>query len=127
MLTIGQLAKKVKINLETIRYYQRIGLMRTPNKNGNYRYYNQADIDILNFIIKGKNAGLQLTEIKELLQLQFNDHAKAREVIAHRLAQIDQRISELTILKQRLNSWINQCELAQEKPCPILLALQDKT
>ena len=67
MLTIGKLAKYCQINVETIRYYQRIGLMRVPETTQSYRYYNDKDIETLSFIQKAKDAGLQLNEIQELL------------------------------------------------------------
>ena len=57
MLTIGKLAKHCQVNVETIRYYQRIGLMRIPETSQNYRYYSQQDIETLSFIQKGKDAG----------------------------------------------------------------------
>ena len=56
MLTIGKLAKHCQVNVETIRYYQRIGLMRIPETSQNYRYYSQQDIETLSFIQKGKDA-----------------------------------------------------------------------
>ncbi|MBP8071457.1 MAG: MerR family transcriptional regulator, partial [Acinetobacter sp.] len=71
MLTIGKLAKQCQVNVETIRYYQRIGLMRIPETTQSYRYYNSQDIETLSFIQKAKDAGLQLSEIQELLQLQL--------------------------------------------------------
>lgn len=54
MLTIGKLAKHCQVNVETIRYYQRIGLMRIPETTQNYRYYSQQDIETLSFIQKAK-------------------------------------------------------------------------
>ena len=57
MLTIGKLAKHCQVNVETIRYYQRIGLMRIPETTQNYRYYSQQDIETLSFIQKGVQIG----------------------------------------------------------------------
>ena len=102
MLTIGKLAKHCQLNVETIRYYQRIGLIRVPETTEHYRYYNDKDIETLSFIQKAKDAGLQLSEIQELLQLQLNDREQVRQVIQQRLNKIDQRIQELNSLKVRL-------------------------
>jgi len=124
MLTIGKLAKQCQVNVETIRYYQRIGLMRIPETTQSYRYYNDKDIETLNFIQKGKDAGLQLSEIQELLQLRLDDREQVRHVIQQRLDKIDQRIRELNSLKQRLSSWVDECKSSHEQACPILKELK---
>ena len=126
MLTIGKLAKQCQVNVETIRYYQRIGLMRVPEATHSYRYYNHSDVETLNFIQKGKDAGLQLSEIKELLQLQLDDREQVRSVIQQRLEKIDQRIHELQALKIRLSSWIDECKSTQDTSCPILKELKSR-
>lgn len=125
MLTIGKLAKQCHVNVETIRYYQRIGLMRVPETTQSYRYYNDKDIETLNFIQKGKDAGLQLSEIQELLQLQLEDRKQVRHVIEQRLEKIDQRIQELQALKNRLSSWVDECKTTNESCCPILKELKN--
>ena len=125
MLTIGKLAKQCQVNVETIRYYQRIGLMRIPETTQSYRYYNSQDIENLSFIQKAKDAGLQLSEIQELLQLQLEDREQVRHVIQQRLDKIDQRIQELNSLKQRLATWIDECKTANNNCCPILKELKN--
>lgn len=125
MLTIGKLAKQCQINVETIRYYQRIGLMRIPETTQSYRYYNDKDIETLSFIQKAKDAGLQLSEIQELLQLQLEDREQVRHVIQQRLNKIDQRIQELNSLKKRLSTWIDECKTTHENNCPILQELKN--
>ena len=125
MLTIGKLAKQCQFNVETIRYYQRIGLMRIPETTQSYRYYNSQDIENLSFIQKAKDAGLQLSEIQELLQLQLEDREQVRHVIQQRLNKIDQRIQELNSLKQRLSTWVDECKTTNESSCPILKALKN--
>ena len=124
MLTIGKLAKQCQVNVETIRYYQRIGLMRVPETTQSYRYYNSQDIETLSFIQKAKDAGLQLSEIQELLQLQLEDREQVRHLIQQRLDKIDQRIQELNSLKQRLATWIDECKTANNNCCPILKELK---
>ena len=125
MLTIGKLAKQCQVNVETIRYYQRIGLMRIPETTQSYRYYNSQDIETLSFIQKAKDAGLQLSEIQELLQLQLEDREQVRHVIQQLLDKIDQRIQELNSLKQRLSTWIDECKTANNNCCPILKELKN--
>lgn len=124
MLTIGKLAQHCHVNVETIRYYQRIGLLRLPEKMGSYRYYHEQDIETLSFIQKAKDAGLQLSEIKELFSLELDDREKVRQVIQQRLEKIDQRIHELEALKLRLSTWIDECKSTSERRCPILQELK---
>lgn len=125
MLTIGKLAKQCQVNVETIRYYQRIGLLRIPQTSSSYRYYNNQDIETLSFIQKSKDAGLQLSEIQELLHLKMDDRIQVRQVIEQRLGKIDQRIQELQLLKIQLSSWIDECKTSQASCCPILQALKN--
>lgn len=123
-LTIGKLAKSCHVNVETIRYYQRIGLMRIPESTQSYRHYSQQDLETLSFIQKAKDAGLQLNEIKELLTLNLEDRIQVRRVIEQRLSKIDQRIQELMGLKQRLSTWLDECKTTENECCPILMELK---
>lgn len=125
-LTIGKLAKMYQLNVETIRYYQRFGLMRVPESSQTYRYYQQQDIETLHFIQKAKDAGLQLNEIKELLTLDLDNRRQVQHVIEQRLAKIDERIQELQALKQRLSTWLVECKSTADESCPILLALKQQ-
>lgn len=126
MFTIGKLAQHYQLNVETIRYYQRIGLIRVPESQQSYRYYTQQDIETLNFIQKAKDAGLQLSEIQELLQLQLEDREQVRHVIQQRLDKIDQRIQELNSFKKRLSTWLDECKTSNESGCPILKELKNR-
>ncbi len=126
MFTIGKLAQHCQLNVETIRYYQRIGLIRVPESQQSYRYYTQQDIETLNFIQKAKDAGLQLSEIQELLQLQLEDREQVRHVIQQRLDKIDQRIQELNSFKKRLSTWLDECKTSNEIGCPILKELKNR-
>ncbi|RYZ84462.1 MAG: MerR family transcriptional regulator [Moraxellaceae bacterium] len=126
MLTIGKLAKQANVSVETIRYYQRLELVRTPEKLQSYRYYQAADLERLLFIKRAKQAGLQLNEIAELLALDGQqDKQRVREVIKKRLHEIQQRMDELGHLQQRLTQWIDECEHSTAACCPILQALSE--
>ena len=102
-----------------------IGLLRIPKSTTAYRYYNEQDIETLSFIQKAKDAGLQLSEIQELLTLELDDRIQVRQVIEQRLEKIDQRIRELQSLKLRLVSWLDECKSSSEDCCPILKALKN--
>lgn len=126
MLTIGKLAKQAGVSSETIRYYQRIGLLRIPESTQAYRYYQAYDLERLLFIKRAKQAGLQLNEIAELLALDgLQDKQRVREVIKKRLHEIQHRIDELEHLQHRLSTWIDECEHSSTACCPILQALND--
>ena len=98
--------------------------MRIPEQQGNYRFYSNQDVETLSFIQKGKDAGLQLSEIHELLKLQIDDRDQVRKVIEQRLEKIDLRIKELKALKKRLSSWVDECKSTDENCCPILKELK---
>lgn len=126
MLTIGKLAKQAGVSSETIRYYQRIGLLRIPESTQAYRHYQEHDLERLLFIKRAKQAGLQLNEIAELLALDgVQDKQRVREVIKKRLHEIQQRMDELQHLQQCLTTWIDECEHSTNACCPILQALND--
>lgn len=126
MFTIGKLAKQAGVSNETIRYYQRIGLLRIPESTQAYRYYQENDLERLLFIKRAKQAGLQLNEIAELLALDgMQDKQRVREVIKNRLHEIQHRIDELQHLQHRLSTWIDECEHSTNADCPILQALND--
>ena len=107
MFTVGRLAKQADLNIETIRYYQRIGLLRTPESEDGYRFYNQHDVERLKFIKRVKHAGLHLHEIAELLSLDHvQEHLRAQDIVAHYQHALEQRIQELKRLQQGLSGWL---------------------
>lgn len=126
--TIGKLAKQADVNIETIRYYQRISLLIIPESKQGYRLYDASDLERLQFIKRAKQAGLQLNEIAELLSLESTqDKQKIRELISSRRQEIEQRIQELQHLNQRLSTLLHDCEASQQSLCPILQALHHDT
>jgi DNA-binding transcriptional MerR regulator len=92
-LTIGKLADKLGINLETIRFYQREGLIKEPAKRNNgFRYYNDDHLAKITFILKAKELGFTLSEIKDFLQINSQRKASCAEVtlkVNHKLSEID--------------------------------------
>ncbi|WP_050742507.1 MerR family transcriptional regulator [Deferribacter desulfuricans] len=76
----GQLAKIVGVNLETIRYYEQIGLLKPKRSKSNYRLFSEEDVTKLQFIKKSKELGFTLKEIKELLELSLDDTSTCLEI-----------------------------------------------
>jgi MerR family transcriptional regulator, copper efflux regulator len=127
-MTIGRLAKRAGVNIDTIRYYERNGLLPAPLRRASgYREYGAEDADRLRFIRRAKELGFTLVEIAELLSLTANRHADMRGVkrkAEERLEHVEFKIKELQRVRRGLNKLIAACpghgELAR---CPIVTAL----
>lgn len=123
MFTIGKFAKAGEVGVETIRFYQRKGLLAIPSSAGGMRRYGAEDLRRLKFIRKAQTAGFTLEEIKELLSLDAgNDHARANEMAEARINELDIKIAELQQARNSLAKLSDQCCHTQQGPCPILEA-----
>lgn len=116
-MRIGELAERVGVDAQTIRYYERIGLLPEPERTAaGYRSYSGEDIGRLGFIKRARSVGLSLGEIKEILALHERNESPCvyvTETIARRAEEIDRRIAELAKLKQELE---HLYERAREQP-----------
>ena len=122
-LTIGNLARAGGVGVETIRFYQRRGLLDQPDRAGGVRRYDARSVQRLCFIRAAQAAGFTLNEIGELLQLDAaTDRARARAMALDRVAAIDAQIAALTAARDRLSRLANECGRADAGPCPILVA-----
>jgi MerR family mercuric resistance operon transcriptional regulator len=120
-LTIGTLASAGGVGVETIRYYQRQGLLSTPTRESGIRRYGTEDVRRLRFIKQAQAAGFTLQEIKELLELDASeDRPRAREIAARRIEALDARISELEQARAALRKLFRQCSEDGSDTCPIL-------
>ena len=124
--TIGALAKAGGVGVETVRYYQRRGLLpEPPRPHGEARRYGAEDVRRLRFIRSAQTAGFTLEEIAELLALDASeDRARARELAAARLAALDVRIAELTEARASLKRLATACAKSDAGPCPIISAFE---
>lgn len=110
-LTIGVLAKAADVNIETIRYYQRIGLITEPEKPlQGYRIYPLATLTRLKFIKRAQQLGFSLAEITELLELGEGSCVDVRERAEQKRDQIDKQINDLTNLRATLSELISSCQ-----------------
>lgn len=127
-LTIGKLAEQGGVGVETVRYYQRRGLLDTPARAGLYgdiRRYGEADIRRLRFIRSAQAAGFTLEQIAELLALDAtDDRARAREIARARIAALDAKIAELAAARDALGRLARECSTGGKGPCPILTAFE---
>ena len=130
-MTIGTVAKRAGVAIDTIRYYEREGLLPEPLRRASgYRSYNETAISRLRFIRRAKDLGFTLEEIRDLLALSADRHrgVKAvRERAQQRLTNIDARIAELARIRQGLEQLIEACPGSGDpEQCPILRALADE-
>lgn len=110
-MTIGKLAKQSEVTVETIRHYQRIGLLNEPAKaQGSYRHYPLDAIGRIRFIKRAQQAGFTLKEISTLLSLDGSHCTDVRQLAEQKCQQIDQQVSDLTALRQVLGALVNDCQ-----------------
>lgn len=122
-ITIARLAKAAGVGVETVRYYQRRGLMPVPRAASAVRTYDAIHIDRLIFIRRAQSAGFTLEEIGELLKLdRGNDRTRVRELARERLLALDAKIEELNAAKQSLTRLLGACHARKGGPCPIIEA-----
>lgn len=124
--TIGALAKAAGVGVETVRYYQRRGLLpEPPRPPGEVRRYSEEDVRRLKFIRSAQSAGFTLAEIGELLQLSAaDDRARARELAQARVAALDEKIAELREAREALSGLATACSKQRGGACPILSAFE---
>jgi len=125
-MTIGILAHAAGVGVETVRYYQRRGLLKQPNKPaGRHRTYSEQDLARLGFIKRAKAAGFTLREIKTLLSLG-NDHCSVTKTLAdEKLGEIREQITDLRKAQRRLVELINACG-AEGEACGLFESLLEK-
>ncbi|HEY8949836.1 MAG TPA: MerR family transcriptional regulator [Rhizomicrobium sp.] len=123
--TIAGFARKGGVGVETVRYYQRRGLLPLPRKAGGIRRYGDEDLRRLHFIRAAQGAGFTLEEIGELLALDAtNDRRRARTLAIERIAALDAKIAELQAARGMLSKLARQCAAGTRGPCPILSAFE---
>ena len=130
-LTIGKLAAAGDVGVETIRYYQRRGLMGTPARSGGdgwgggVRRYDENDLRRLKFIRSAKASGFTLEEIAELLALEdSDDRVRVRGLARQRIDVLDAKIAQMTETRAALARLADQCAASDKGPCPILAAFE---
>ncbi|MEM8860412.1 MAG: MerR family transcriptional regulator [Chloroflexota bacterium] len=127
-LSAGKLAKAADVNVETLRYYEKRGLLpEPPRKESGYRVYPESTIDRLKFIRGAQVLGFTLEEIQELLDMRIDtdaNRADVRERAAAKILSIEEKISALEQMKQALNHLLHQCHgNGSTADCPILEAI----
>lgn len=126
-LSIGELAHATSTKVETIRYYERIGLLPPPARTGgNYRAYARHHLKRLSFIRRGRDLGFSLDEVRELLRLSDDRNQSCAEVdrIARlHLIGLERKLADLAALRVELRQLIDQCQRGTIAECRIIDAL----
>lgn len=130
-LTISGLARGAGVGVETVRFYQRRGLLGTPERpggsgaGGGVRRYGGEDVRRLRFIRSAQGAGFTLAQIAELLELDAtDDRARVRELAGEQIASLDVRIAELERARASLRRLAQECGSGTAGPCPILTSFE---
>ncbi|MDX1607530.1 MAG: helix-turn-helix domain-containing protein [Candidatus Competibacterales bacterium] len=128
-LSIGRLARASGCKVQTIRYYEQIGLLPEPQRtSGNQRLYRQADLERLQFIRHSRELGFSLDAIRELLALAEHPRQPceaADRIVREHLREVESRLSRLHALKTELERMVRECAGAEVSQCRVIEVLAD--
>ncbi|MFT4055586.1 MAG: helix-turn-helix domain-containing protein [Novosphingobium sp.] len=126
-LTIGDLGKATNTKVETVRYYERIGLLpKPPRSAGNYRTYGTAELGRLSFIRRARDLGFPLDQVRTLLSLsddRTRDCSGIDRIASEHLREVDRKLADLTALRRELKAVIDSCDGGTVAQCRIIEAL----
>lgn len=130
-LTIGQVANAAGVNVQTLRYYERVGLIPAPRRSrSGYRLYAHDTVRMVSFVKRAQELGFTLREVKALLKFRTTGLQKrdaVRAAAEAKVTDIDDRIQDLMSIRAALSSLLTTCACQGTKPeCPILEALERK-
>jgi len=126
-LKIGVIAKATGTNVETVRYYERIGLLQPADRtSGNYRTYTPSDVARLNFIRHARGLGFNIPDIRSLLDLADQperDCSEVDQIATGHLEVVEAKLAQLSILRDELSRVVGQCRGGRVGSCRIMEAL----
>ena len=125
-IAIGELSRRTGCNIETVRYYERIGLLPKPSRRGTYRRNDKEDVERLAFVRRARELGFTLDEISALLRLAAGGQevcADVREIAATHLAVIRTKIVDLRAMERALAQAVRACDAGGMAECPVISAL----
>ena len=126
IMTIGQVAARADVHVETIRYYQRLGLVDEPPRPlGGIRHYDEKTVARLRFIKRAQHLGFTLDEVRNLLALEDGQSCRETRVLAEKkLGVIEQRLVDLRRMQKLLKTLIGECDSGKRpRSCPIIATL----
>ncbi|HEY1144393.1 MAG TPA: helix-turn-helix domain-containing protein [Sphingomicrobium sp.] len=123
-LTRGELAKRTGVNAETIRYFERIGMLPAPPRTeGGHRVYDERHVRTLGFVRSARKLGFTPGEVREILELGGPGRApcaEVRDIASHHLEQVRSKIADLTQIERLLTTTIDHCSGRPEPECAII-------
>lgn len=125
-ISIGELSRRTSCNIETIRYYERIGVLPLPRRRGRFRVYEANDATRLNFVRRARELGFTLDEIRALLKLAAGGRrtcAEVHDIGAKHLTDVRIRIADLKAMERALARAVLQCETRETADCPLITSL----
>jgi len=126
-MRIGAAAEQAGVNVQTLRYYERRGLLpRPPRRDSGYREFPDEAVRIVRFIKRAQDLGFSLDEVEELIRLRNDkrrDRARVRAIAERRVRQIDRKLAELQAMKKALAHLVHCCREGSTLECPIIEAL----
>jgi MerR family transcriptional regulator, mercuric resistance operon regulatory protein len=125
---MSEAAEQAGVNVQTIRYYERRGLLPLPRREAaGYRDLQPDTVRRVRFIKRAQDLGFSLDEIAELLELRgdtVRNRSRARGVAERRLQQVERKIAELVAMRDVLRMLVHRCHVSRRRECPILEALE---
>ncbi len=131
-MTRSEVAERVGVNPETLRYYERKALIPTPPRSdGGFRLYDESYVDRLRFIQRAKDLGFTLSEIKGLFDLRVDEEATCRDVRAQaeeKIEEVEAKMEDLRRIRNALTTLAEACrdQVGPTSECPILDSLEDE-
>jgi MerR family mercuric resistance operon transcriptional regulator len=125
-IAIGELSRRTGCNIETIRYYERIGLLPPPARRGRYRHYGAKDVGWLAFVRRARGLGFTLDEVRALLGLAAGGQgacAEVREIAAAHVAEVRAKVTDLRAMERVLADAVRRCDADETPGCPLIEAL----
>lgn len=122
-IAIGELSRRTRCNIETIRYYERIGLLPKAARRGRYRSFGAADVARLHFVRRARELGFTLDEIRALLGIATAEDIAcedARDIAAAHLRQVRARIADLKRMERVLADTVRACSAGDRVGCPLI-------
>ena len=126
---IGQAAERAGVNVQTLRYYERRGLLpKPPRRASGYREFSDDAVRVVRFVKRAQDLGFSLDEVTELLRLRRNsgrNKDRIRSIAERRIRQIDRKLAELERMKRALRTLVHSCHAGTTLECPIIDALDN--
>lgn len=125
-MKISEFAKATNVNIETVRYYHRTGVLDTPISSNSYRQYSAGHIKQMEFIKNAKLAGFSIAEIRKLRTLDaIQDKKEIREISLQKKIELENKFNEMKASMSFIESLITECQNSNSRVCPIIKGLEN--